>query len=150
VTKPAKPKMRDGLIQRGDAWYFVLDEPRDPATGKRRQKWIKGGRTREEAKRARNAARAKKDQGGWRAPGALTTGPYVTDRWLPTMANKVAPSTLVSYRQNLAKVTARIGHVRLVDLDAPTLKGALRRPGGCRAGALDGAADPQPAPPGAC
>ena len=42
-------RMRDGLIKRGDAWYFVLDEPRDPATGRRRQKWVKGGRTPEEA-----------------------------------------------------------------------------------------------------
>jgi hypothetical protein len=30
--------MRNGLIKRGDSWYFVLDQPRDPATGKRRQK----------------------------------------------------------------------------------------------------------------
>jgi integrase len=123
MTDPAKPRMRDGLIKRGDWWYFVLDERRDPATGKRRQKWVKGGRSRDEAKRARNAARTKHDQGGWRAPGALTVQPYIEDRWLATMANKVAPSTLVSYRQNLAKVTARVGHVRLADLDAPTLEG---------------------------
>lgn len=37
MTELAKPKMRDGLIKRGGSWYFVLDEPRDPATGKRRQ-----------------------------------------------------------------------------------------------------------------
>jgi hypothetical protein len=49
MTEPAKPRMRDGLIKRGDSWYFVLDEPRDPATGRRRQKWVKGGRTRDEA-----------------------------------------------------------------------------------------------------
>ena len=30
-------RMRDGLIKRGGYWYPVLDEPRDPATGKRRR-----------------------------------------------------------------------------------------------------------------
>jgi integrase len=34
---------------------------------------------------------------------------------------KVAPSTFTSYRQNLAHVANRIGHVRLDALDAPTL-----------------------------
>jgi len=122
MSGAAKPRMRDGLIKRGDAWYFVLDEPRDPATGKRRQKWVKGGRTRDEARRARDAARAKKNESGWRAPSALTVQPYLDVRWLPTMANKVAPSTLVSYKQNLAKVAARIGHLRLADLDVSTLE----------------------------
>jgi hypothetical protein len=60
MTEPAKPRMRDGLIKRGGSWYFVLDEPRDPATGKRRQKWVNGGRTRKEAEQARDDARARR------------------------------------------------------------------------------------------
>jgi integrase len=114
-------RMRDGLIKRGDWWYFVLDEPRDPATGKRRQKWVKGGRTEKEAKRARNEARAKADRRAWRAPGRLAVRGYLDDVWLPAICAKVAASTFTSYRQNLAKVAARIGHVRLADLDPPTL-----------------------------
>jgi integrase len=121
VTEPAKPKMRDGLIKRGDAWYFVLDEPRDPATGKRRQKWVKGGRTREEAKQARNDARARKDNRAWKAPSKLLLGQYLTGTWLPSIRTKVAPSTFTSYRQNLTHVANRIGQVRLDALDAPTL-----------------------------
>jgi integrase len=113
--------MRDGLIKRGEWWYFVLDEPRDPATGRRRQKWVKGGRTRAEAKRARDEARTKAGHRAWRAPGRLAVGGYVDDVWLPAIRAKVAASTFTSYRQNLAKVAARIGHVRLVDLDPPML-----------------------------
>jgi hypothetical protein len=68
MTEPAKPRMRDGLIKRGDSWYFVLDEPRDPATGKRRQKWVKGGRTRDEAKAARDDARGRRGRSAGRRP----------------------------------------------------------------------------------
>ena len=114
-------RMRDGLIKRGDSWYFVLDEPRDPATGRRRQKWVKGGRTRKEAEQARNDARARKDSHAWKAPTRLLLGEYLAGTWLPSIRAKVAPSTFTSYRQNLAHVSSRIGHVRLDALDAPTL-----------------------------
>jgi integrase len=119
MTEPAKPRMRDGLIKRGDSWYFVLDQPRDPATGKRRQKWVKGGRTREEAKQARNAAAARGSH--WKAPTRRLLGEYLVGTWLPSVKVKVAPSTFTSYRQNLAHVAGRIGHVRLDALDPPTL-----------------------------
>jgi hypothetical protein len=106
MTEPAKPRMRDGLIKRGDSWYFVLDQPRDPATGKRRQKWVKGGRTREEAKQARNAAAARGPH--WKAPSRRLLAEYLTGIWLPSVKAKVAPSTFTSYRQNLAHVANRI------------------------------------------
>jgi len=122
VTEPAKPRMRDGLIKRGEWRYFVLDEPRDPATGRRRQKWVKGGRTRKEAEAARDDARDRsRNRGGWRAPTRTVLGDYLTGTWLPSIRAKVAPSTFTSYRQNLAHVAGRIGHVRLDALDAPTL-----------------------------
>jgi integrase len=119
VTEPARPRMRDGLIKRGGSWYFVLDQPRDPATGKRRQKWVKGGRTREEAKQARIAAAARGPN--WKAPSRRLLGEYLTGTWLPSVRAKVAPSTFSSYRQNLTHVANRIGHVRLDVLDPPTL-----------------------------
>ena len=97
---------------------FVLDELRDPATGKRRQKWAGGFRTREEARRARNDARSRRDRGGWKAPTDRRVGEYLTGTWLPSIRAKVAPSTFTSYRQNLGHVADRLGHIRL---DAPTL-----------------------------
>ena len=121
MTGPAKPKMRDGLIKRGDFWYFVLDEPRDPATGKRRQKWVRGGRTHKEAEQARDDARARKGHRGWKAPSRLLVGEYLTGTWLPSIRAKVTPGTFTSYRQNITHVADRIGHVRLDALDAPTL-----------------------------
>jgi integrase len=122
MAEPAKPRMRDGLIKRGDFWYFVLDEPRDPATGKRRQKWVKGGRTRKEAEAVRDDARdRRRNRGGWKAPSRLLLGEYLTGTWLPSVRAKVPPSTFTSYQQNLTHVTNRIGHVRLDTLDPPTL-----------------------------
>jgi Arm DNA-binding domain len=114
--------MRDGLTKRGGYWYFVLDEPRDPATGKRRQKWIKGGRTRKEAESARDEARDRKgNRGGWKAPSRVLVGDYLVGTWLPSVRARVAPSTFTSYRQNLTHVANRIGHVRLDALDPPAL-----------------------------
>jgi integrase len=100
----------------------VLDELPDPATGKRRQKWVGGFRTRDEARRARNDARPRQDRRAWKAPARTTVGEYLRDTWLPAVRVKVAPSTWTSYHQNLAgHVAARIGHVRLDALDAATL-----------------------------
>ena len=121
MTEQAKPRMRDGIIRRGRSWGFVLDEPRDPATGKRRQKWVGGFRTREEARRARDDARARRGRGGWKAPSRRLVGEYLSGTWLPSIRAKVAPGTFVSYRQNLAHVADRIGHVRLDALDPPML-----------------------------
>ena len=43
------PRLRDGVIQRGGSWSYVIRVP-DPATGVSKPKWVGGFETEEEAK----------------------------------------------------------------------------------------------------
>ena len=49
-------EMRDGIIQRGATWSYVVRE-RDPLTGTTKPKWHGGFPTRTEARKARDSAR---------------------------------------------------------------------------------------------
>ncbi|HEX6578675.1 MAG TPA: Arm DNA-binding domain-containing protein [Jiangellaceae bacterium] len=44
--------MRGSVVKRGNGYSVVVELDRDPATGKRRQKWHSGYRTRRDAERA--------------------------------------------------------------------------------------------------
>lgn len=46
-----EPKMKDGLIKRGETWSYVV-RVRDPKTGKMKPQWKGGFTTKTEAKRA--------------------------------------------------------------------------------------------------
>lgn len=35
-------RMRDGIVKCGSRWAFKIELPPDPATDKRRQKWVSG------------------------------------------------------------------------------------------------------------
>lgn len=45
--------MRGSVVRRGNMWTVVVELERDPITGKRRQRWHSGYRTKKEAERAR-------------------------------------------------------------------------------------------------
>jgi integrase len=45
--------MRGSVLKKGDRWYVKIELDPDPATGRRRQKWHSGFRTRRDAERAR-------------------------------------------------------------------------------------------------
>jgi hypothetical protein len=65
--------MRDGIIQRGPTWSYVVRE-RDPRTGKTKPRWVGGFATRKAARDARDAARHQVSRGTYVAPQALTVG----------------------------------------------------------------------------
>lgn len=50
--------MRGSVVRRGNMWTVVVELERDPITGKRRQRWHSGYRTKKEAERARIGLRA--------------------------------------------------------------------------------------------
>jgi integrase len=108
------PKMRDGLIQRGDTWSFVIRVP-DPVTGKTKPKWHSGFRTRAEAKAARDRARADLRHGAYVEPSRQTLVEFL-DEWLPAIKSTVRPSTWQSYKDVIGHVTARIGGLRLAQI----------------------------------
>jgi integrase len=106
-------RMRDGIIKRGSVYYYVIRErghfpvkdrsgnPKLDEDGNQifvdvRQRWVKGARTREATKRARDAARNAMNTGTYVAPQEETVGPFL-DKWLEAHSVELKPSTVSSY-----------------------------------------------------
>lgn len=112
-------KMRDGLVQRGDTWSYVIRVP-DANTGRTKPKWVGGFPTRKAAKEARDAARHHVHRGQYAEPSKLTLGEWL-QKWLDTRTNQRGV-TLDSYRRlvRLHVASYPIAHVRLQAL-TPTM-----------------------------
>ncbi len=134
--------MRGSVIKRGRTWSYVVDVGRDPATGRRRQRWKGGFATRREAEKALGRALAAVGAGEVVDAGGLTVGAYL-DQWLAGARPSLKPSTAKSYGELVQwYVRPRIGHAKLADLNALLIRnlyadllieGAVRREGGVSA-----------------
>jgi integrase len=72
--------MKGYVRQRGDRYYAVIYEGRDPVTGKERRSWHPAGTDRDDAERlATKLAATETDRVG--AVRALTFGAYLTGQW---------------------------------------------------------------------
>jgi len=110
-------------FKRGNSWAFVVELPTDPMTGKRRQKWHSGYRTRKEAERARVEKLAEIQTGAYIATSKETLASYIPE-WLQAIATTIRPATLHSYERNLRlHVLPRVGALPLVKIDAGVLNG---------------------------
>lgn len=112
--------MRDGIIQRGNTWSYVVRE-RDAQTGKTKPRWVGGFPTRTAARKARDEARHAVNRGTYVAPQAMTVGDWL-DRWVDAHAVELKPSTAKSYRDNIGRyLKPAIGHERLQALSPSRL-----------------------------
>ena len=107
--------MRGHVLRRGSTWSWIVDVGRDPVTGKRRQQMKGGFLTRREAERALAQVVGEVHTGTHVSPDPQTVGEWI-DRWLPTMASKIRPSTWRDYEYCLERVSDRLGHVKLQEL----------------------------------
>jgi integrase len=82
------------------------------AGGRRSQSF----KTKAEARRWLVQARAEAAQGRLNPKRPPTLAEYLTDTWLPTMADKVKTRTLATYRLNARRVPDWLGSIRLDDL----------------------------------
>ena len=115
--------MRGSVVKKGDRWYVKIELDPDPATGRRRQKWHSGYRTKREAERARVDLLSKFDRGEYVEPSHQTLADFL-DEWLKAIEPTVRPSTFDSYSRNVRNhVIAHIGTVRLTKVDAGVLNG---------------------------
>ena len=90
-------------------WYVVVDIGRD-VTGKRRQKWHGGFRTRREAETARAKIVGDLHAGTYAEPSKRTLRDWVEQKWLPTVQTQVKASTFESYHRNMCQhVLPRLG-----------------------------------------
>jgi integrase len=88
--------MRGHVRKQGSAWYVVVDLPRDPQTGKRKQKWHSGFRTKREADKALTDILSRLDQGTYVEPTKQTLADFL-DEWLAQAKRTIRPSTHATY-----------------------------------------------------
>lgn len=113
-SKPAtnRPKLRDGVMKRGNTWSYVI-RVTDPETGVSKPKWVGGFRTEDDAKEARDEARVKARRGEYVDRNAITVAEYL-DEWLDAHAVEIKPKTLADYRHLIERhVKPNIGGLRL-------------------------------------
>lgn len=92
--------MRGSVVKKGDRWYVKIELDREPATGRRRQKWHSGYRTKREAERARVGLLSKFDRGEYVEPTHQTLGEFL-EEWLRAIEPTLRPSTFDSYSRNV-------------------------------------------------
>ena len=115
--------MRGSVVKKGSQWYVKIELDPDSATGRRRQKWHSGYKTKREAERARVDLLSKFDRGAYVEPSHQTVADFLSD-WLKAIEHTVRPSTFDSYERNVRNhVIAQIGSVRLTKVDAGVLNG---------------------------
>jgi hypothetical protein len=113
--------MRGSVVKRGDGYTVVVELDRDPITGKRRQKWHSGYRTKRDAERALTELLAARDKGAYLEPTKQTLSDF-TREWLAAIKPTIRPSTHHSYSRNLQlHVLPQLGSVQLRRIDAGML-----------------------------
>src|SRR6266571_369181 len=106
------PKLRDGVIQRGGSWSYVIRVP-DPATGVTKPRWVGGFATEQDAKAARDEARVRARRGEYVNRSTSTVAGYLAE-WVEAHASTVKPKTLAGYRHDIDHyIVPRIGRMRL-------------------------------------
>lgn len=101
------------MKKRGDRYYAVIYEGRDPVTGKERRSWHPAGTDRAEAERlaAKLAATETARVGAVRS---LTFGAYLTGQWLPAKKLHLATSTYRGYERNVHRhILPTLGRVSI-------------------------------------
>lgn len=89
--------MKGHVTKKGSRWYFVLDIGEDPETGKRKQKWFSGFKTKKEATKAMIQKINELEQGTFVEPQKITFQAFL-ESWLDDYARvALKPSTFETY-----------------------------------------------------
>ena len=114
--------MRGSVKRRDGGWVYVVDLGKDRATGRRRQVYKRGFKTRRGAEDAMAEALAEINRGEFVRPTTGTLAEYL-DGWLDSRRGDLRPTTIYGYEKVVAKrIVPTIGHVKLSELDAATLE----------------------------
>ena len=119
--------MRGSVVKRGTSYSVVVELDRDPATGKRRQKWHSGFRTRRDAERALAEMVDAVNRGSYVPKTRQTVGEFTTE-WLAAIEPTVRPATHYNYSRNVRlHVVPHIGTAVLTRVDPGVLNGLYAR-----------------------
>jgi integrase len=100
------------VVKRGSTWSYVIDLAPDAASGKRRQRWKGGFRTRKEAEAALRSFAVAADEGRVVERSKRTVAEYLRE-WLVALRPRVRPTTLASYEVAVQRIAREIGQVPL-------------------------------------
>ncbi len=92
---------RGHVRKRGNTYTIIYEIGRDPVTGKRKQKWVPGFRTKAAANSALNETLTRLQSGTYVEPVKTTLGEFLTKQWLPAKESSIRPSTRESYEMNV-------------------------------------------------
>ncbi|MFI7147305.1 tyrosine-type recombinase/integrase [Nonomuraea sp. NPDC050022] len=110
--EPKKPRLRDGVVKRGNTWSYVI-RVKDPETGESRPRWVSGFATEDDAKAARDEARVKARRGEYVDRNTITVAQYL-DEWIEAHAVEIKPKTLKDYRDIITRyIKPQMGNARV-------------------------------------
>ena len=108
-----KGSIRKRVGKKGVTWVAVVDLPRDPVTGKRRQKWI-SAKTKKEAERLAAQTIHAVDSGTFTDTGKRTVADYL-EQWLEAYAPGACKPTTYDRYTSLIRthINPALGHLKL-------------------------------------
>lgn len=113
--------MRGSVVKKGRRYFVKIELDPDPVTGKRRQKWHSGFRTKKEAERARVDLLSKFDRGEYVEPTSETVADFF-EEWLVAIRPTLKESTWNGYRSKVRNhIVPYLGTVKLTKVDAGSL-----------------------------
>jgi integrase len=119
--------VRGSIIRRGTGYSVVVELARDPHTGRRRQRWHSGYRSKREAEAALAELIASVNQGAYVHKTRQTLADFLSE-WLVTIEPTVRPATHYSYARNLRlHVVPHLGSLPLIGLDPGALNSLYAR-----------------------
>lgn len=112
---------RGHVRQRGKTWSVVIPLGVDANSGRRKQQWLYGFKTRDDAEKALTKALADLDRGVFIRPARSTVGEWLP-HWLESVRRQIRPSTWASYEVNSrVHVVPALGRVKLQKLTPTTI-----------------------------
>jgi integrase len=108
--------MRGHVRKRGSGWAIVVELETDPISGKRRQKWVSGFRTKTIAERELRRRLRLIDEGEDAFPDETSVEAFVLERWLPHLdtQGRLRAGTIRNYRQLMRDhILPHLGHMQL-------------------------------------
>jgi len=115
--------MRGHVRKRGSKWCIVVDLGKDPVTGKRKQKWYSGYKTKKEAEKDLADIITRIEKGQVADAKNMVLKEYL-EMWLEDYAyHNVAPTTYESYVDAVRNVVSRLGNIKLSKLRPHHIQG---------------------------
>jgi integrase len=114
--------MKGTIVKRGHTYSIVYDLGYG-STGKRKQKWESGFRTKREAQRVLTERMHEIQNGVYFEPVKITLGEHISNWFAGYVQKNLALNTIQGYKVNIEKhIIPAIGHIQLLKLRPPDIQ----------------------------